>query len=360
MDYTDADGPKMEIVKPSSTSITLTNCNVPLSESSNSTFYFTVPAATYARGLGFTAYNSADEVIFAKATSAPLTVSRSRIASLPGVPAKFIPDANFRARLVDLGFHLTKDGSDIDITNADNITKFQTLPTLDVSTKSGAVSRASTTADTITSLEGIEYFKALTKLTCTGNALTRLDVSANKELVTLECADNTALGYLNCPKLKLKKLNVNNNQNLDTIRCPDNELTTLGLPSSQSQLVYLDCSGNKLTGLDVSKNTALKYLDCASTTAFTGDLTLNTALTYLNCSGIKLKVLKVQSNQNLDTIRCSDNVLTTLDLTQKSQLIYLDCSGNKLTDLDVSANTALKHLDCSGTTLKVLNVQSNQ
>ncbi|MEG0033911.1 MAG: hypothetical protein RR689_06350, partial [Mucinivorans sp.] len=51
MGYTDV--PAMEVAKTgtTSTSITLTDCNVSLSESVNSTFYFTVPAGTYAPGL---------------------------------------------------------------------------------------------------------------------------------------------------------------------------------------------------------------------------------------------------------------------------------------------------------------------
>ncbi|MEG1464458.1 MAG: hypothetical protein RSC11_06080, partial [Mucinivorans sp.] len=165
MDYTGV--PALETANTNITSITLTDCNVSLSESVNSTFYFTVPAGTYAPGLTFTAYNSAGGVIFTKTTAASLTVSRSRIASLPGVSENvYFPDPRFRAMLVEkYNFVQIGDGSDIDITNAENIKNFGQLTALDVSNTtsagSGAVSRATTPAK-ITSLKGIEYFTELT------------------------------------------------------------------------------------------------------------------------------------------------------------------------------------------------------
>ncbi|MEG2459068.1 MAG: hypothetical protein RSA89_04580, partial [Raoultibacter sp.] len=94
----------------------------------------------------------------------------------------------------------------------------------------------------ITTLKGLEYFTALTSLSCYYNPLTTLDISANTALTSLQCFGDS--------------------------------LTTLDL-SHNPALVYLDCGGNNLTTLDVSKNTALDTLRCE-----------NNKLTTLNLAGL--------------------------------------------------------------------------
>ena len=70
-------------------------------------------------------------------------------------------------------------------------------------------------------------------------------------------------------------------------------------------LASLDCSGNRLTSLDVSGLTSLTYLNCAA------------------------------------------NQLTSLDVSGLTALTNLDCSSNQLTSLDVSGLIALTNLDCA-------------
>ena len=79
------------------------------------------------------------------------------------------------------------------------------------------------------SLRGIEYFTALTSLSCYFNVLTEIDVSQNIALTELEC------------------------------------------------------QGNQLTSLDVSKNTALEDLQCEYNLLIRLDLSKNTALTQMYC-----------------------------------------------------------------------------
>ena len=51
------------------------------------------------------------------------------------------------------------------------------------------------------------------------------------------------------------------NAALTKISCSDNQLTTLDVSRNQA-LEELSCRGNKLTALDVAQNQALKWLDC--------------------------------------------------------------------------------------------------
>ena len=69
-----------------------------------------------------------------------------------------------------------------------------------------------------------------------------------------------------------------------------------------------------------------------------------TALTRLDCPGNQLTSLNVSKNTALKELRCNSNKLTSLDVSKNTALTYLDCGGNQLTSLDVSKNTALADL----------------
>ena len=111
-------------------------------------------------------------------------------------------------------------------------------------------------------------------------------------------------------------------------------------------LENLDCFYNKLTALDVSKNTALAYLDCRCNQLTALDVSKNTGLVYLICSSNQLTALDVTKNTLLVYLDFQDNQLTALDVSQNWILHKLYCQNNQLTTLDVSKNTALSSLWC--------------
>ena len=110
-------------------------------------------------------------------------------------------------------------------------------------------------------------------------------------------------------------------------------------------LKILNCESNRLTTLDVSKNTALTDLNCSGNQLTTLDVSKNTALTDLYCSGNQLTVLDVSKNTALKTLWCDENQLTVLDVSKNTALTRLDCYNNQLTSLDVS-NTDMDDLNC--------------
>ena len=59
---------------------------------------------------------------------------------------------------------------------------------------------------------------------------------------------------------------------------------------------------------------------------------------------------------NLDTLDCSGNELAVLDVSKNTKLTYLACSGNWLTALDVSKNTSLTCLNCEAHWLTAIDV----
>jgi len=86
----------------------------------------------------------------------------------------------------------------------------------------------------------------------------------------------------------------------------------------------LNCCGNQLTSLDVSKLVMLKEFDCSDN---------------------QLTSLDVGKNYSLTTLKCFENQLTSLDASKNNALINMICSENQLTSLLV--NKKMRELDCS-------------
>ena len=228
------------------------------------------------------------------------------------------PDENFRSWLKSLSY-----GSDGVLTDAEiaGVTK------IDVSYKS------------IKSLQGIEFFTALTELSCSNNQLTALDVSKNTALTTLYCSDNqltaldvsknTALTELWCYSNQLTALDVSGCTALTILNCSSNQLTTLEV-SKNTALTLLSCYYNQLTALDVSKNTALRHLHCYVNQLTALDLSKNTALTWIDCSSNQIK------RPAMDALVAS---LPTIS-SGYMDVIYNENEGNVITTTQVAAAKA--------------------
>ena len=120
-----------------------------------------------------------------------------------------------------------------------------------------------------------------------------------------------------------------------------------------TDLETLDCMGNQLTTLDVTKLTNLTGLICAGNQLTTLDVTKLTNLTTLICSGNQLTALDVTKLTNLTDLECNDNQLVSLNVSTLEELKYLWCHGNKMTALDITNNAYLGDLKCG-------NQQDNQ
>ena len=74
-------------------------------------------------------------------------------------------------------------------------------------------------------------------------------------------------------------------------------------------ITHLDCSGNKITELQITLFTTLQYLDC--------DVNL-------------LKKIDLSENEDLKYLYCAQNKLTSLDLSNNTSLIQLSVLSNQL------------------------------
>ena len=123
-------------------------------------------------------------------------------------------------------------------------------------------------------------------------------------------------------------------------------------------LTKLSCNENRLTSLDVSKNSALTYLSCYGNQLTVLDVSKNTSLTKLFCESNQLTSLDVSKNNALNILWCNNNQLTSLDVSGNTALEHLDCKNNRLMTLNVS-NRALGNLNCSNNQLTSLDLSKN-
>ena len=180
----------------------------------------------------------------------------------------------------------------------------------------------------------------------------------NNKLTQLDLSKNTKLESLDCAVNKLTKLNVSQNVQLGDLGCGFNELTRLDV-SKNTRLEILVCYCNKLTQLDISKNTELKKLLCEVNDLTKLDISNNMGLVYLSCDYNKQTQLDVSKNTELSFLSCGNNELTQLDVSKNTELRYLSCIGSNLTQLNVGNNTKLETLSCNNNNLTRLDVNNN-
>ncbi|MFH1743566.1 MAG: hypothetical protein ABIH23_31570 [bacterium] len=281
--------------------------------------------------------------------------------------AEDFPDPNFRA-VVEV-FVGVRPGGEFTAEQAAAKTGMLNCSHRQVSDMTGlgyftGVTRIDCSYNQITSLE-VSQNTALTFLMCGGNQLTNLDISRNTLLERLSCFDNqltsldvsqnTLLKEIRCLKNQIESLDVSTNTVLEDLDCRDNRLTVLNV-SGASALEWLECDNNQLTSLDVSDNTALGHLVCSDNQLTQLDVSGVVALTHLECQHNRLTNLDLSNAAALNGLHCEWNRLRILDLSGATALTYITCYDNQLTTLDVSNHQALTSLHCDNNLLTNLNV----
>ncbi|WP_104735402.1 T9SS type A sorting domain-containing protein [Hanstruepera ponticola] len=259
-----------------------------------------------------------------------------------------IPDANFKAALIELGVDTNNDG-EIQISEAE--------------AQNGSLN---VSGYSISSLSGIEYFINIVYLNCSDNLLTEIDLSAL-----------TLLGSLNCSNNQLTSINFGVVTQLNDLICSNNLLSNLDI--SSADLVWLECNNNLLTEIDLTLQASLEYLNCSNNlltsidfTSFTDqhgfwliDLS-NNNLTTLDVSNLQaIDDLFVDNNEltsiNLcpitwETLSVNNNYLTEIDISNSPNLEGIFCANNLLTSLDISNNNLLLNLYASNNEFISLNL----
>ncbi len=187
----------------------------------------------------------------------------------------------------------------------------------------------------VKSLECLQYFKAITDLSCTANSINYIP------------AFPASLQYITCWSNQLQHLPPLP-AGLRSLRCYSNYLDSL--PSLPASLTTLDCAHNllthlpplpnSLTGLSCNNNyigtlpalpTSLQGIDCSSN-FLTILPALDAALVGIDCSNNYIDSLPALTTTSLVTLTCDNNYLTVLP-TLPATLTTLECSYNPLTYL---------------------------
>ncbi len=162
---------------------------------------------------------------------------------------------------------------------------------------------------------------------------------------------------LECTGNKLTNIDISNNTLLEAFYCDYNKtITTLDV-SKNTELLYLVMDFNKVETLDLSKNSKLVTLS-ASGNKLSGflDLSNNANLTYLYVNGNNLDEIDISGTKKLQYFYCDYNSIENLDLSEKPNLVALYCQNTQLQSLDLSSNPILFYLECDNTPISSLNV----
>jgi uncharacterized repeat protein (TIGR01451 family) len=279
----------------------------------------------------------------------------------------YIPDANFKAKLIADGVDTNTDGK-IQYAEAELIT------TLSLGSQN------------IADLTGIKSFTSLEFLDVMENQLTTLDLSGMITLQTVYASNNALTSINNTGMTALVDLGVENNHitsltavslnNLQFLKCLNNNISTVNLIELPA-LTELNLGGNALTALNVTNLTALQILYLDSNQLASVNVAGLVSLKQLSAEHNQLGAIDVSGLANLEVLYYSYNpnpTVTTsgatgikylklnncganaLPVAPSSNLLVIECESNAITSLDVSGFPALTNLSCGSNQLATLNV----
>ncbi len=207
------------------------------------------------------------------------------------------------------------------------------------------------------SLSGIEHFKNLEYLKCSGPgwtnngwdlySLEELDVSANVKLKTLICHSN-----------HLRVLDITQNTELEYLDCGSNYFDSICLSQNKKLKTFI-CSG-ALKELDLSLNLELEYVDVCLNNIVTLDMSGHSKLKELRTYFSWMEELNLEGCVALERLSCEGAYISSLDLSDCAELIDLQCNGNALTELDLTNNTKLEKIYCGNNNLTTLDLRASK
>ncbi|CAL2083718.1 leucine-rich repeat domain-containing protein [Tenacibaculum sp. 190524A02b] len=190
--------------------------------------------------------------------------------------------------------------------------------------------------------------------------LTDLDIK-HKEINDLTgIEDFTALSYLDASSNKLSTINLSKNTELRELLLNENQLTSIDLRNNL-KLWDLMIRNNNLTNLEIINNTSLKVLTAENNKITEINFGSNTSLNSIYIKNNDLTTLKNLDGLNsLSVLDATQNNLSSIDLTKNTNLTNLKLWSNQLSEIDLSQNTNLKVLSLSLNQFSNIDISNNQ
>lgn len=163
------------------------------------------------------------------------------------------------------------------------------------------------------------------------------DIGLEECLIDLDIDSNGLNGNILVSDAKYV-INLNINDPITNKLLPNvhSKIKNLGGLEHFPNLKRLDCFGNEITQIDLSKSTSITFLNCSENKIERLDLSNNTELVYVSCDGNKLNSLIIGDNPNLKSLYTSFNELTTLNVKSCTKLESLDTTGNQMNSIIVN------------------------
>lgn len=241
--------------------------------------------------------------------------------------------------------YLTTSGVSIDVNHFPD-SKFRSYISQFDKDKDNRLSNAELTAvqeisvpnRSIYSLEGIEYFKNIVRLDCSGNSITSLYVSGHSKLNYLNVSNCKSLAKLLCSDNVIYTINLLGCTALKELYCENNVISILNI-SECTALTRLSCANNPLMKLDLSKCTKLESLNCEENYLTTLDLSLCPSLTEINFQNQTYMGLKVTGNNSVYQVDLKDYMTQTqLSNVRSNAIIGYNANGASIRAFSVSYN----------------------
>lgn len=205
----------------------------------------------------------------------------------------------------------------------------------------------------IADLTGIEAFENLKFLSAANQEIENIDLSANTLLDTIYLIGN-----------RLSSIDLSKNTNLIFVDMQSNEFTLsssiVGL-SNATNLRDLDLSWNYLEEFSIH-NESLEVLHMRNNDLKSLDTDGVTNLRNVLLTSNKLETVDFTTNTAIETLLISDNKLENINLEYNGKLTHLYISSNSLFDLDLSNNLDLVEIKVDRnetlTCIKILDTQN--
>ncbi len=200
-------------------------------------------------------------------------------------------------------------------------------------------------------LTGLEGFLSLDSLSISelqNSDISYLDMSLVPWLKYLDCYNQNG---------QIDSINLSQNTDLQFLDASGNTITDLDL-SNNTMLEYLTCNFNQISDIDLSNNLLLKDISMSYNSLTSLDLTLNDSLNALGCSWNAITELDLSNKPNLEFVFCEHNTLSVLELSNVPELVRVWCTDNQISELDVLNKPNLEQLMAGNNLLSSLDLSS--
>ena len=200
-------------------------------------------------------------------------------------------------------------------------------------------------------LTGLEGFLSLDSLTISelqNSDISYLDMSLVPWLKYLDCYNQNG---------QIDSINLSQNSDLQFLDASGNTITYLDL-SNNPMLEYLRINFNQLSEIELSNNTFLEHIWINNNNLTSLDLSNNHMLEYLGVNVNQLSEIDLSNKPNLASVFCEDNNISVLNINNVPSLNSLWCSGNQISELDVLNKPNLEQLFAGDNLLTSLDLSS--